>query len=185
MWRTPRRRKRPKWAEQKAIRFTSRPRRRSSVVAASAEEAVSFRSLHPDELTRQAAVSNKPDLDVGRVRSPERCSHPRQVAEAEAKTTLRCDTNVLTVEMPDDHCALGFARTCNSHVNPISAILGPARSGTAAAAMVVDNVNRFGLRRPRVQCRKRCRNDAISCRVTLPCHCQAFGVFRDALRPSI
>ncbi len=66
----------------------------------------------------------------------------------------------------------------NSYMNPISAILGPARNVVdAAAATIVDDVDRLGLRRPRAQ-RRKCRcNDAVSYRVISPRHFQAFGVF--------
>jgi hypothetical protein len=63
-------------------------------------------------------------------------------------------------------------------MNPISAILGPARNVVdAAAATIVDDVDRLGLRRPRVQ-RRKCRcNDAVSYRVNSPRHVQALAYF--------
>jgi hypothetical protein len=55
---------------------------------------------------------------------------------------------MFAVQMADDHCALGFARTGNSYMNSISAILGPARNVVdAGAATIVDDVDRLGLRR--------------------------------------
>ena len=103
----------------------------------------------------------QPHLDVGRVRSPDRRGPAGQIGEAEAKTSLRRDTYVVAVEMTDDHYALGFAWAGNSYMNPISAILGPARNVVdAAAATIVDDVDRLGLRRPRV--------NAASAAATMP-----------------
>src|SRR4026207_1507185 len=100
------------------------------------------------ELRRGAAVPAEPNLDVGRVRSPHHCCSVGQVGEAEPKTALRRDTYMFAVQMADDHCALGFARTGNSYMNSISAILGPARNVVdAGAATIVDDVDRLGLRR--------------------------------------
>lgn len=98
---------------------------------------------------RQTAVPAEPDLDIGRVRSPDRRCSAGQVGEAEAKTTLRRHTYVFAVEMTDDHCALGFTWSGNSYMNPVSAILGPARNVVdAAATTIVDDVDCLGLRRP-------------------------------------
>jgi len=131
----------------------------------------------------QAAVSAEPDLDVGRVRSPERGRSAGQVSEAKSKTALRGDTNMFTVEMADDQCALGFTWAGNSYMNPISAILSPASNvvGTAAAT-IANDVDCLGLRWPRVRHRKRRCNDAVSYRVTSAHHSQTFDLFFDAWR---
>ena len=95
----------------------------------------------------QAAVPAEPDLDVGRVRSPERGRSTGQVGEAKPETAFRGDTNMFTVEMTGDHCALGFTWAGNSYMNPISAILSPARNVVgAAAATIVNDVDCLGLR---------------------------------------
>ena len=107
----------------------------------------------------------QPHLDVGRVRSPDRRGPAGQIGEAEATTSLRRDTYVVAVEMTDDHYALGFAWAGTSYMNPISAILGPARTVVdAAAATIVDDVDRLGLRRPRVNA----ASAAASAAVTMP-----------------
>ena len=94
----------------------------------------------------QPAVPAEPDLDVGGVRSPERRRSARQVGEAKPETGLRGDTNMLTVEMTDDRCAVGFTWTSNSYMDPISAILSPARNvAGAAAATIVNDVDCLGL----------------------------------------
>ena len=133
---------------------------------------------------RQAAVPAEPDLDINRIRSPDRRRSAGKVGKAKAETSLRRDADVFAVEMADDHRALGFTWASNSHMNLVPPILGPARDVVdAAAAAVINNLDCLGSRWPCVQRRKHCCNNAVSYRVTSHRHFQAFGVFFDLWRP--
>src|SRR5579871_6197094 len=123
----------------------------AEIASTLAEEAVSIRRPHPDEIPLQPAMLIDPGFDVGRIGAPESRGRLRKMGEMKPEARFRRDADAMARDMSEQDRAGRLARPHDAHARTVARVGGP--SGIVVSdppAMIVIDINRF---RP---CRQRC-----------------------------